>query len=156
MCQITGDYFLDVTMRASENEQSDTNVPLMLQLGLDPACPTTIGTMPLAGALTSYRDAALTDITQEFDIYEKGYFLLTMESFRDIADTVIHQIELKQSAMSSIIYLKGDEVNFASNDQFGFEMNDGPLPNQENFEFIFNPQYIDALLTGSEITICVD
>jgi len=156
MCEITGNYWLDATVRASGNENSDVPISLQLELGLDPSCPQTLGSLPLAGALLSYETAELINLKQEFDVYEKAYFLLTIDSVRQIASSEITQIQLKQGDVAQTIFYKGQAVGWGTDPSFGFSYGDGRTDSEKTFEFILEPDYISALLTGTELVVCVD
>ena len=56
LCSIAGYYWADLTLRAWDNPASDVTVPLLLELGLDPACGTVVGELGIGGDLLTYTD----------------------------------------------------------------------------------------------------
>jgi len=95
-------------------------------------------------------------MTNTFDLNEKAYFRLVVDSYTTIVQTTVEQIQIRQDGVDNVIYYKGRDVGWATDPAFGFELADGSTVTQKLFSFKFDPTYFEGILTGSEIVICVD
>merc|ERR1740123_1138635 len=155
MCDIAGYYWADVVLRAHDNPASDVTVPLLLELGLDPACGEVIGTINLAGDLLSYSDEERESYTRMFSVWEMAYFSTVVESHADIGFSNVTEIKLVQDGQENIVFSNGEATGWGLDPEFFFSFTPTDDPTQVDFSFMLDPQFITAIDVGAELDVCV-